>query len=107
MSNFVLILHADVSKKNLPWTFLKLVLIRHINYLALIESKLFGLYSESHLMQSLIMLSKGLCDHFDKVPNNACVHYLRMTIVDYFYHSVDLISLYIWPKAIVGFWIFG
>ena len=49
------------------------------------------------------MLSNGLCDHFEKVPNNGCVHYLRMTIVDYFYHSVDLISLYFLPQAVLNF----
>jgi hypothetical protein len=38
------------------------------------------------------MLSIGLCDHIDKVTNNAHMQYLMMTRAGY-YHSVHAISL--------------
>ncbi len=39
------------------------------------------------------MLSINLCDHIYKVPNNVKYSVLCMTIVGYYYHLVNVISL--------------
>jgi hypothetical protein len=44
------------------------------------------------------MLSIGLCDQIDKVPNAVSYSNLCMTKVGYYYHSVDVFSLS--PKVI-------
>jgi hypothetical protein len=50
-------------------------------------------YSGSRLMLSLIVLSIGLCDQINEIPNTALYSCLCLNRLGYYYHSVNIISM--------------